>query len=65
MVGEERHVYAKLWKIKVLLIAQLGAWRALQNRLATYVNLADRRIQLASTVCLMCGIQEKILNLKP
>jgi len=38
-VGEEMEVFTHLWKIKALPIAQLCAWRTLQDRLATLVNL--------------------------
>lgn len=54
-VGDDRPVFAMLWKLPVPPKVKLFLWRLFLNRLPTRSNLFDRGIQIQSTVCLLCS----------
>ncbi len=52
-------VFRKLWRSKAVPSAALLAWRVLENKLATRVNLSRRGVQLESLRCVLCGKEEE------
>jgi len=52
-------IFSKLWRCKTVPSAVLMAWRVLENKLATRVNLSRRGVQLESLRCVLCGKEEE------
>ena len=52
-------VFRKLWGSKAIPSAGLLAWRVLENKLATRVNLSRRGVQLESLWCVFCRKEEE------
>jgi len=52
-------VFSKLWRCKAVPSAVLMAWRGLENKLATRVNLSRRGVQIESLRCVLCGKEEE------
>jgi len=48
-------VFSKLWMCKVVPYAVLAAWRTLENKLATRVNLLRRWVLVENYACCLCG----------
>jgi len=62
--GESSSLYNFFWKTKALPSAYITAWRVLENKIATKVNLARRGVTVDSTVCFFCReIEETTSNL--
>ena len=59
---ESSSLYNFFWKIKALPLAHIIAWRVLENKIVTKVNLARREISVDSTVCCFCREKEEITN---
>jgi len=53
------NVYSRLWRCKALPSATLTAWRVLENRIATSVNLESRGIVVDNPLCCLCGMEEE------
>jgi len=54
-------LFEKFWKIKVLPSAQTTTWRVLINSITTKNNLLRRGVLLVSSLCGLCGEEEKIV----
>jgi len=52
-------VYSKLWISKALPFALFTAWRVLENKIATTVNLERRGIVIDNLLCCLCGKEEE------
>jgi len=52
-------IFSKIWRSKVVPSAALMAWRVLENKLATRVNLSRRGVQLESLRCVLRGKEEE------
>ena len=52
-------VFSKIWRSKAVPSTALLAWRVLENKLATRVNLSRRGVQLESLRCVLCGKEEE------
>jgi len=52
-------IFCKLWKCKAVPSAALMAWRLLENKLATRVNLSRRGVLVDSSMCGLCGLEEE------
>ena len=52
-------VLRKLWRSKAIPSALVLAWRVMENKLATRVNLSRRGVQLESLRCVLCGKEEE------
>jgi len=48
-----------LWKCRVVPAAEVTAWRVLEDKLVTKVNLEKRGIRVVSSVCIFCGAEEE------
>ena len=57
--GESSSVYSKLWRCKVLPSALVTAWRVLENRVVSRVNLARRGVVVENSLCCLCGEEEE------
>jgi len=57
--GEFSPIYCRLWRCKVLSSAVFLAWRVLENRIATRVNLVRREVVVENPVCCLCGKVEE------
>jgi len=51
--------FSKLWNCNVVSSALLTAWRVLQNKIATRVNLERRGVLVESSLCCLCGKEEE------
>ena len=49
----------KLWRSKAIPSAMILAWRVMENKLATRVNLSRRGVKLESLRCVLCGKEEE------
>ena len=49
--GDSSPVFSKLWKCKVVPSVVLTAWRMLENKLSTRVNLERRGVMVESSLC--------------
>jgi len=56
-------VFTHFWRVKALPTAQLCVWRALQDRLTTFVCVEKRGTQSAYNMCVMCDLEEENHNL--
>jgi len=54
-------VYSKLWRCKVLPSTLFTAWRLLENRIASRVNLVRRGVAVENPLCCLCGEEEESL----
>jgi len=52
-------VYSKLWRCKALPSALITAWRVLENRVASMVNLTRRGVVVENSLCCLCGEEEE------
>jgi len=52
-------IFCKLWRCKAVPSAVLMAWRLLENKLATRVNLSRIGVQVDSSMCSLCGMEEE------
>ena len=57
--GESSPIYCRLWRCKALPSAVFLAWRVLENRIATRVNLVRRGVVVENLVCCLCGKVEE------
>jgi len=57
--GELSNLYKFFWSIKALPTAQVLAWRVLENKIATKVNLARRGVMTDVLVCCFCRLKEE------
>ncbi|XP_068484829.1 uncharacterized protein [Phaseolus vulgaris] len=57
--GEYSPVYSKLWRCKALPSALFTAWRVLENRIASRVNLVRRGVAVENLLCCLCGEEEE------
>ena len=58
--GEDRDIFERFWKVKVLPSAQITTWRVLNNSIATKDNLLRKRVLMVSYLCGLCGEEEEI-----
>jgi len=56
---ESPSVFSKQWRSKALPSAILTAWRVLENKIATTVNLVRRGIIVDNMLCCLCGKEEE------
>jgi len=52
-------IFRKLWRCKAVPSEALTAWRVLENKLATRVNLSRRGVLIESLRCCLCGKEEE------
>lgn len=52
-------IFCKLWRCKAVPSAALIAWRLMENKLATRVNLSRRGVLVDSSTCSLCGKEEE------
>ena len=52
-------IFSKLWRCKAVPSAMLTAWRVMEDKLATRVNLSRRGILVDSPMCCLCGKEEE------
>ena len=52
-------IFCNLWKSKAVPSATLLAWRLLENKLATRVNMSRRGVLVDSSLCGLCGLEEE------
>ena len=57
--GELSSLYNFFWSIKALPATQVLAWRVMENKIATKVNLARRRVETDGLVCCFCRLKEE------
>jgi len=57
--GENVTVFKQLWRCKSLPSALVTAWRVLENKLATRLNLEKRGIAVESPLCSLCRVEEE------
>jgi len=50
-------VYSRLWRCKALPYALLTAWRVLEDKIVTTVNLERRGIVVDNPLCCLCGME--------
>jgi len=60
--GLAKRLYSSFWMIKALPSAHVTAWRVLENKLATKVNLERHEVELESILCYLCGVNELTTN---
>jgi len=60
--GRNLRLYDFFWKIKALPSAQVTAWRVIENKLATRVNLERHGVEINSNLCCLCGGLEESTN---
>ncbi|XP_068466574.1 uncharacterized protein [Phaseolus vulgaris] len=60
--GENAIVFKQLWRCKALPSALVTAWRVLENKLATRVNLEKRGIAVESPLCSLCRVEVESNN---
>ena len=48
-------IFRKLWNCKAVPSALFTAWRVMENKIATRVNLERRGVMLESYLCCLCG----------
>ena len=54
--GESSPIYCRLWRCKALPSVVFLAWRVMENRIATRVNLVRRGgVVVENSVCCLCG----------
>ena len=58
-VWEVSPIYSKLWRCKALPSALVTAWRVMENKIATRVNLERRGVVVENLVCGLCGKVEE------
>ena len=51
-------IFSKLWSCKVVSSAFFIAWRVLENKIATRINLERRGVLVESSLCCLCGNEE-------
>ena len=54
-----RRGFSKLWRCKAVPSTMLMAWRVLENKLATRVNLSIRGVQIERSRSVLCGKEEE------
>ena len=52
-------IFSNLWRCKALPSAVLTAWRVMEDKLATRVNLSRRGVLVDSLLCCLCGKEEE------
>jgi len=52
-------IFRKLWSCKAVPSAVLIAWRLMENKLATRVNLSRRGVLVVNSLCSFCGKEEE------
>jgi len=52
-------IFCKLWWCKAVPSAVLIAWRLMENKLGTRVNLSRRGVLVDSSMCSLCGKEEE------
>ena len=57
--GELSNLYKFFWSIKALPAAQVLTWRVLENKIATKVNLARRKVMTDVLVYCFCRLKEE------
>ena len=57
--GEYSPVYSKLWRCKTLPSALFTAWRVLENRIASRVNLVRHGVAVENLLYCLCGEEEE------
>ena len=57
--GDLSKLYNFFWSIKALPATQVLAWRVLENKIATKVNLARRGVKIVVLVCCFCRLKEE------
>jgi len=60
--GDFSYFYNLFGKCKVLPVAQVLAWRVLENKIATKVNLVRRGVVVDNIICCLCRVQEESTN---
>ena len=58
-VGEVPLVYSKLWRCKALLSSLFTAWRVIENKVSTRVNLERCGVLIENPLCCLCGMVEE------
>jgi len=56
---ELSNLYKFFWNIKALPAVWVLAWRVLENKIATKVNLARRGVKTGVLVCCFCRLKEE------
>jgi len=57
--GENVYMYTKFWRCKAVPSALVFAWRVLENKTATRINLERRGIAVESFLCSFYGMEEE------
>ncbi len=57
--GEFSPEHSKLWRCKALPSALFTAWRVVENRIASRVNLVRRGVAVENSLCCLCGEEEE------
>ncbi|XP_068477366.1 uncharacterized protein [Phaseolus vulgaris] len=57
--GEFSPEHCKLWRYKALPSALFTAWRVVENRIASKVNLVRRGVAVENSLCCLCGEEEE------
>jgi len=52
-------IFSKLWGCKAVASVVLNAWKMLENKLATRVNLLRRGVLVENSACCLCGEEEE------
>jgi len=52
-------IFSRLWRCKVVPSDVLTAWRMLDNKLATRVNLERRGVSVENSLCCLCGKEDE------
>ncbi|XP_068492248.1 uncharacterized protein [Phaseolus vulgaris] len=60
--GKNVIVFKQLWRCKTLPFALVTAWRVLENKLATRVNLEKCGIAVESPLCSLCRVEVESNN---
>ena len=60
--GDWSRMFKLFGRIKALPSVQVTAWRVLENKIATKVNLNRRAIAVGSVFYCFCGVKEEELN---
>ncbi|XP_068487176.1 uncharacterized protein [Phaseolus vulgaris] len=55
-------IFSKLWRCKVVPSAVLTAWRVLENKLVTRVNLERRGVLVENSLCCLCRKEEEFFR---
>ena len=58
-VANPSPIFSKLWNCKAVPSALVTAWRVLQNKIATRVNLEKRGVLVESALCCLCKKEEE------